>query len=261
MTTNRRDFTGEVHAATFHGDGAAVTNLTRANVAAGTNGYVVFNNDTTGRLAEEARLQVKRGGLGSSVSWDLVAGGTDGVLVGIPASTTGAFGQFTVSKSSIANTIVMRDADGDAYVGNPVITTNLTIAPTGIPTSGTVIVGYCTTVGAATATLLDFDTTFTGTNSLAISGDITLCSTTGTSYGSMHIEDRGYCASAGPAFTPLVPLVRKVTSLDAAVAATDVTIVGGGAGHLGHMHIDVTGQAGLTIKWAGIFNIIQQRNA
>ena len=260
MTTNRRDFTGAVYAADFHGDGSAITNVDRAHIDAGTPSYIVCNAVGTGILSEEAQLLPSQGGLGSTVAWNAQPGGTDGVLVGIKGGDTGIFNAFTVSVAATSNSIVLRDSDGDAYIGNPIATNSLTINPTTATTS-VLITSFCTTINAGTSILLDYDATNGAhTNSMTMAGDITLVSTAGLNYGAMHIEFRSLYNSVTNISTPVLPFTRMVSSLDAGIPTVMITALDGGVGlHAGHVHVLVTGQAGFTIKWSGMFRIAQQR--
>lgn len=259
MATSRRDFNEQVYAPFFHGDGSDVTNLTRVNIAAGTPGYVVFNKElapNAGTLTEEEHLAPSRGGLGGTVSWESQAGGTDGVLVGIFGGETGAFKAFTVSSTASPSTIVVRDGSGNINIGNPTVTNYVTISPT-TGVSGVQVVGYCTTINAATETLLSITVTDGGnTNSMILSGDITLLNAAGTSCGTFSIEGRAVYTVGTGVITVVTPLTRNVSSLDAAVNATSVTMDDGGAGAL---RVRATGQAGQTIKWAGQFHLTQRR--
>lgn len=218
-------FNGTVSASVgFSGSGAALTDLPRSAVDAGTLGDVVINDATTGLLSSEAKLAVARGGFGLAVSWESVDGSVDpgssgmavsGVLPAVLAGTTGAFGKLAAATTSVPGALVLRDAYGDVVSGSalsllhgwPVATASPSPASLAIDAShtsgGGLVQTQCrTTTGSPSTVLLTMtapaatpgDTT--GDMVLSIAGQVVLAASSqavgSVSTGAIELRARAY---------------------------------------------------------------------
>lgn len=145
MSATTHRFAGDLYADNLHGT------LERAHVAAGTATYAVYNAAVTGLLAEEQHLNPLRGGFGDLTAgeapgpgetyWDNFTGTkdpktqlltVDAVLPAVVGSVAaGKLNPLCAAVSSVANTIVLRDASGYITLSNITInkpTTTVTIS-------------------------------------------------------------------------------------------------------------------------------------
>ncbi len=241
----------------FDGDGSTVTNLSPLNVnmTAGTVGYVVYSNGTSG-LATEQRLSTTRGGLGVDVS----------TLTGALISTAGVITAQTVASANTAGAIVARDGSGQSSFST-------LVAPTLTQTQGSgsvsswPSVAKSQTVGSAVASAVDLlgavqttnatatslvSYTLPGTNCVA-TVKVTVAASTAAAANSLSETYTYRLANVGGVVSGVASKLNNVRSVTAGLAAatTALTTSAGGV-----ITLQVTGIAATTISWACTFDVV-----
>jgi len=237
MTTITTNAGGSITATSFSGNGAALTNITRANIAAGTPNSVLLNNGS-GLLTSSTTLQPVNGGLGADFS------GTGPTPTIVTSSSGGFQVGLNYSQVPFINAIVQRDSAGDIPLQ---ITGGLNEALTSIVMAGT------TTTNASVTGVYPWSIVQGAGTTAAIYAfkvQVSLISTIG---GGMFEYICTAKNISGTATT--TGIFNKVQLVDAALSATDVSVTIIGT----NLSFNVIGLAGTTIRWSMLITMVNRR--
>lgn len=289
MATKAHTFFGTVSSTGgFSGDGAQLTALARANVAAGTADHVLINGPT-GLISSESLLSVSRGGLGAksgAPTWASTQGIIDplgtttpmyAVVPGIKSGDTGVFNAVGASTSKVPSTIVMRDTNGDisgvttvsnfssTYVSNNTypVTTNVYNISNTYNSGGSIVQCYqrtTSTVGERTRNLLlisatpnPYPSNTNGNIALTIKGLVAISTASSTTSAYYDFSTKAYYDHNSTWQLETPTILHETKDLDAALSAVTITLATNSDTEL---YIQVNQGASPThVDWAGMIQM------